>query len=60
MKFEIHFTTDNDSFHSERGMMETETAKMLDDIKDCVLDGVADGVVFDSNGNSIGTWGYIT
>ena len=52
----IEFKTDNDAFQDGNDV--AEISRILDKIRDSVLEGQEDGVIHDLNGNRIGAWKY--
>ena len=52
----IEFKTDNDAFQDGNDV--AEIGRILDKIRDSVLEGREDGVIHDLNGNRIGAWKY--
>jgi len=55
MKISIKFSTDNAAFEE---LPEVEVRKILREIGEAVLLGITDGPCHDSNGNTIGQWGW--
>lgn len=56
MKFALNFDCNNDVFAID---LTGETARILAHIADCVDEhGQTEGVVYDLNGNNIGSWRF--
>ncbi len=52
----IEFKTDNDAFQDGNDV--AEIGRILDKIRDSVLEGRTDGPIHDLNGNRVGAWSY--
>lgn len=51
----IQFKTDNAAFE---GCVEEESARILIEIAKLISEGRDHGVIFDANGNRVGTWTF--
>lgn len=56
MKFKLEFNMDNAAFQD--GNREFEIGRLLDQIKEKVNQG-SEGLIYDLNGNRVGSWGII-
>jgi len=52
--FRLEFKTDNAAFHEGYGR--EETARILNEIAQKVIEGINSGKIKDINGNTIGWW----
>lgn len=57
--FKIEFETGNDAFQGEQEFI-NETRQILENVWEKISKGQREGAVMDSNGNKIGSYGFIT
>ena len=56
--FNLNFLTDNSAFQISDGAGQNEIYLIMSQVRLAVLEGETEGVVRDSNGNTIGYWSW--